>query len=688
MLDPFARRLFAIAALMASPLASSTAHAETAPAPIKVCVLAMFEMGEVTGDRPGELQFWVEREPLENIYPFPMGQTPLRVSDDGLMVALTGGGVTHAATTITALGMDPRFDFSNTYWIVAGIAGADPTDASLGSAAWAKWVVDGDLLYEIDSSEIPEDWPYGLIPLGGYEPNQLDTGWTVDNIAFKLNEGLVNWAYSLTKDMELMETPAMKEFRAQFEGYPNAMLPPRVMMGDALSSSTYFHGEVLNQWANDWMKLHTGGEANFVMTNMEDSGTLTALRSLSDAGYVDYDRILVLRTASNFSMQPPGKPATWSATAPYPDNGRPALESAYQVGSAVAHELIANWDQYENRIPRAEAPKEKVKAVVVTMFEIGDDTGDRPAEFQNWVERFPLSERISFPHGYRDLRYNRESGVLGIVTGIGTFRSAASIMALGMDERFDLSEAYWLVAGIAGVDPNDMSLGSAAWAEWLIDGDLSHEIDPREMPDEWEFGYTPLRSAEYPWGPIPENDEGVRYRLKPELVEWAYQLTKDIPIADTDAMKEMRAKYKGYPNAQKPPSVLKGDQLAAMTFWHGKLMNDWANEWVDYWTEGQGNFVTSAMEETGTMQSLSFLANAGKVDLQRVLVLRTASNFSMQPPGVTAAENLSGEKKGGYSAFIPSLEAAYDVGSAVIRELVENWETYRTTIPQSESPQS
>ena len=112
------------------------------------------------------------------------------------------------------------------------------------------------------------------------------------------------------------------------------------------------------------------------------------------------------------------------------------------------------------------------------MFEPGADTGDRPGEFQAWVERLPLAGVLPFPQGYRDLRYNPDKGVLGIVTGIGTARAAASIMALGMDPRFDLSRAYWLVAGIAGADPNDMSLGSAAWAEWLVDGDLA----PRDRP--------------------------------------------------------------------------------------------------------------------------------------------------------------------------------------------------------------
>lgn len=46
-------------------------HAQTAratkPIPIKVVVVAMFEIGEDTGDMPGEHQLWVEREHLDQI---------------------------------------------------------------------------------------------------------------------------------------------------------------------------------------------------------------------------------------------------------------------------------------------------------------------------------------------------------------------------------------------------------------------------------------------------------------------------------------------------------------------------------------------------------------------------------------------------------------------------------------------
>jgi len=122
------------------------------------------------------------------------------------------------------------------------------------------------------------------------------------------------------------------------------------------------------------------------------------------------------------------------------------------------------------------------KVVVVAMFEAGADTGDRPGEFQYWVEREQLTQVHEFPQGYRDLRSNADGSVLGVVTGVGTAKSAATIMALGLDPRFDLSQSYWLVAGIAGIDPHDGPLGAAVWAEWVVDGDLGHEIDAREMP--------------------------------------------------------------------------------------------------------------------------------------------------------------------------------------------------------------
>ncbi len=328
------------------------------------------------------------------------------------------------------------------------------------------------------------------------------------------------------------------------------------------------------------------------------------------------------------------------------------------------------------------------KVVVVTMFEQGADTGDTPGEFQLWVEREKLDRVIPLPAGQRDVRANADGSVIGIVTGVGNTNAAASLMALGLDPRFDLRQSYWLVAGIAGIDPADGSLGSAAWARFVVEGDLSHEIDAREIPVGWPTGYVPLRkSGPYENPRVPEAQLADHvYALDPGLVEWAYQLTKDTPLADNPEMKKRRGTYTGHPNGQRPPFVLQGDNLASSTYWHGRLLNQWANEWVAYYTGQRGKYVTTAMEDTGTLRALTNLTKAGKADVTRALVLRTASNYDMQWPGGSAAESLGGEKLGLYSAYLPSLEAAHAVGSRVVHALVKGWSHYETEPPCADVP--
>jgi purine nucleoside permease/predicted cupin superfamily sugar epimerase len=334
----------------------------------------------------------------------------------------------------------------------------------------------------------------------------------------------------------------------------------------------------------------------------------------------------------------------------------------------------------------------EIKVVVVTMFEIGADEGDKPGEFQLWKAGQKLDTCLPFAVSHHDICINTKTGVMGIVTGMGTAKAASAIMALGLDPRFDLTHSYWLVAGIAGFDPADASIGSAAWATWLLDGDLAHQIDSRETPGSWSTGYFPLFTTD----PLQKNltidpnklnkhgqsSNGEVYQLNEHLADWAYTLTKDVELNDYPVMQTLRDKYIGYPNAQKLPFVLKGEHMAASTFWHGKLLNEWANNWTHYWTAGQGNLVSSGMEDTGSYQSMVYLDNVNKVDKSRFMVVRTGSNYSMPPPDLTAIENLrleSGEN--GYAGMQSALESAYLVGSKVVDTIVANWSQYKGTMP-------
>ena len=87
------------------------------------------------------------------------------------------------------------------------------------------------------------------------------------------------------------------------------------------------------------------------------------------------------------------------------------------------------------------------------------------------------------------------------------------------------------------------------------------------------------------------------------------------------------------------------------------------------------------MEDTGTLQSLTWLARAGKVDVNRVLVLRTGSDFDQPVPGETAAASLARNKIGKYTGYVPSLENAYRVGSVVVKEIVAKWGQYGAQMP-------
>lgn len=321
-----------------------------------------------------------------------------------------------------------------------------------------------------------------------------------------------------------------------------------------------------------------------------------------------------------------------------------------------------------------------VKVVVVTTFELGQDTGDLPGEFQFWYERAHLTHKFDQPVAYHPY-YMNEDGVLVMVTGECTARAAASIMLLGMDPRFDFTHSYWLLAGIAGGNPARTSLGSAVWAEWIVNGDLASLIDSREIPADWPDGFIP--SYETTPTAKPKRIDGEVYHLNADLTEWAFRLTEHVPLADSKKMADYRARFVDYPITMRPPFVSKGDNLSASIYWQGKLLTNWAERWTNLWTNNQGHFATTACEDAGMMQSLTFLAKGNRVDLSRVMDLRTISDICLQPPGMTAAQSLSFGQEQPYIATPECFDAAYNVGSKVVHELTARWSSYRDHLPKA-----
>ena len=354
------------AALLGSlAFTTPTAQAKTpAPWPVKVVILTTFENGNDTGDKAGELQLWAEREHLTEKIDFPGGVHPILATPDHSEIAIVPGmTLVNAGASIIALGTDPRFDFRQSYWLVAGIAGVDPAVASVGAAAWARYVIN-DVAQSIDMREAPSNWPYGLYVNGATRPNTLegtgtnpeaDHGPMADYpIVFPLNAGLAQWAWQTTHDTPLMNTPEMVKFSKGWSAYPGARQAPSVIIGDSFSSDLYWHGTHLDHYARDWVRMFTGGRGVFAMSNMEDSAIAAAMTRLDHMHRADFRRLMVLRTASNYTLPPKGETTLQSVTAPFPSDGLPACEAAWSVGSKVVHTLIADWPRYATAVPTAE----------------------------------------------------------------------------------------------------------------------------------------------------------------------------------------------------------------------------------------------------------------------------------------------------------------------------------------------
>jgi purine nucleoside permease len=327
------------------------------------------------------------------------------------------------------------------------------------------------------------------------------------------------------------------------------------------------------------------------------------------------------------------------------------------------------------------------KVVVVAYFELGSDMGDKPGEVQFWVERDHLDRSIDVPGMTRAVRANAAGTEVAVTIGPSDIKPAINLMALAADPRFDLRQSYWLIQGIAGISPFDGTIGSAVWTDFVVNGTMAKQVDTREIPKDWQDGYVTLNGAK----PADDKNEGglesdvrkwsgtearanVRgnvIRLNLDLMRWAFALTKDTELPENDAMKALRARYTNRHLSEvaiEIPHVLVGANMDTETFWHGAKMDAWAHRWVTYETDGVAHFVTTANNDSGTLLALQALTQQGKADWNRAVLLRTASNFDMPPTGVTPADNLAIETHGGYTGFIPALDAAYKVGHRVVAE--------------------
>jgi purine nucleoside permease len=310
----------------------------------------------------------------------------------------------------------------------------------------------------------------------------------------------------------------------------------------------------------------------------------------------------------------------------------------------------------------------KPKVVIISLF---------APEAKPWLTNLKIDKTIKVPGLSADFPDVSCSGedVCVMTTNMGHTNAAASTMALIFSRQFDLSQTYFLIAGIAGIDPNVGTLGSAAWARYLVDFGLQQEIDARERPVNWSTGYLGIHAKDP--GAKPQLDYKTEiFQLNEALLQKALALSAGAPLADNTEAAHYRSNYPA-PPANQPPKVIQCDTLAGDTYWHGELIGERAHDWVALLTGGKGLYCTTQQEDNAIYEALKRGAAAGLVDVNRLAVLRVAANFDRPYPGESADTSLHTSSGG----FAIACENIYRTAGPLVQDIVAHWDQWQMGVP-------
>ncbi|KAF5542834.1 purine nucleoside permease [Fusarium napiforme] len=318
-----------------------------------------------------------------------------------------------------------------------------------------------------------------------------------------------------------------------------------------------------------------------------------------------------------------------------------------------------------------------------------------------WHERLPgsnlgtLSSKTIHAPGLSMLfpcaTCTEDGSICHVTIGEGEINSAASLMALMLSPKFDFRHTYFLVAGIAGVNPKYGTLGSVAIARYSVQVALQYEIDIRSLPPGWPTGYISYgRDQPYQQPFITYGTEV--FELNAQLQDAAYKLASKAQLEDANGPKEYRALYRRmgetYKSASQPPSVIKCDSATSDVYYSGSRLSESFENTTKVWTNGTGVYCMSAQEDNAILEVLVRAAIAKICDFSRVMICRTGdlshnplfiislilagSNFDRPPPDYTDLDHLTAAKQNGFSIAIANI---FNAGVEIVKGIIEDWDT-------------
>lgn len=297
---------------------------EQAPKQVKALVFGMFEIGKPNGDFAGEFQHFYEYyfEQGNTEYTIPGCPEPVYLNGNGVMGTTAGMGKAQAASTLTAILSDKRFDFSTVYIVVCGCGGGDPARITLGDVIIATYLVD----YELGNGWQQSDTPAGTTATFKHSDSY-------DNSAFVvMDKALVEKAYALTKDIALDDSQDAAKYRALYSA-EEATEKPSVKTGISVTADSYWHGPASAKRADEICAIYTTDGA-YMDTQMEDNGFGVVAKNFGKL-----DHLLVIRDIVNYDRPHQGQTVLESLDA---SSGAfsMGMTNGFKVASAIIDNLV------------------------------------------------------------------------------------------------------------------------------------------------------------------------------------------------------------------------------------------------------------------------------------------------------------------------------------------------------------
>lgn len=323
--------------------------------------------------------------------------------------------------------------------------------------------------------------------------------------------------------------------------------------------------------------------------------------------------------------------------------------------------------------PRDAYPTYRIapRVFIISMF-------DPEAEIWWGIPEFDLlAQNISVPGFsplFPDAHCTANGQVCQLVTGESEINAAVTIASLVASPQFDLRSTYFLIGGIAGVNPEVATVSSVTFARYAVQVALQYEFDVREIPANFSTGYVPQGSTspdEY-----PQSIYGTEvFEVNDALRKLAVGFARTATLNDSAAAIAYRAMYntsgRVYAAGVAPPGVVECDVATSDVYYSGTLLGEAFGNYTKLVTNGTGVYCTTAQEDNATLEAMVRAHAAGLVDFARIIIMRTASDMDRPYPGEAATTNLFWANQG---AFEPAIQNIYLAGVKVVEGILNGWD--------------